>query len=117
MISRISIRQTIGINPLRISNGLKLISQFHTSINLKNNLNNSNNTETPNNKVKNGKKVYYYELPNNKLNPHTYFYRILAVPFLKFCGVIFLTYYTLEGLWYVLDKNDNKDVNFTIKEN
>lgn len=48
-------------------------------------------------------KKYYYEIPGNKLNPHSYFYRVLAVPYMKFCGVIIATYYGMSGLWEYLD--------------
>lgn len=46
---------------------------------------------------------YYYEQPGNKLNPHTYFYRVLAVPFLKFCGIMIGTYYGMCGMYSLLE--------------
>lgn len=46
---------------------------------------------------------FYYEIPGNKLNPHTYFYRVLAIPYLKFCGMFMVTYYSLNGLWGYLE--------------
>lgn len=52
------------------------------------------------------KKLYYYDMPGNSLNPHTYFYRVLAVPYLKFCGMIIGTYYLMCGVWYLLDKDE-----------
>jgi hypothetical protein len=101
-----SIRSNLGIHAIR-----PLIFQqafkFHnlTSLNNKIGVNEGTN--------KNGKNIkedlYYYEIPGNKLNPHTYFYRILAVPFLKFCGVMFITYYSLSGLWYILESSESKD--------
>lgn len=57
---------------------------------------------------KKAKDLYYYEIPGNKLNPHNYFYRVLAVPYIKFCGIIIITYYTLNGLWEYLE-SQNKD--------
>lgn len=55
------------------------------------------------------KDIYYYEIPGNKLNPHNYFYRVLAVPYIKFCGIIIITYYTLNGLWEYLDSQYKSD--------
>lgn len=52
------------------------------------------------------KKVMYYEDPNNTMNPHTYFYRVLAVPFIKFCGIMMGTYYGMNGIWYLLEKEN-----------
>lgn len=51
---------------------------------------------------------YYYEMPGNQLNPHSYFYRVLAVPYIKFCGVIIATYYGMSGLWEYLDSRDRR---------
>lgn len=59
------------------------------------------------------KKVMYYEDPNNKLNPHTYFYRVLAVPFLKFCGIMMITYYGMNGIWHLLEEDELKEKNLT----
>lgn len=54
-------------------------------------------------------KLYYYEIPGNKLNPHSYFYRVLAVPYLKFCGIIIATYYGMTGLWQYLEWQEEKN--------
>lgn len=70
----------------------------------------ANNQEgTSNKKLDEGKRLYYYEEPGNTMNPHTYFYRVLAVPFLKFCGVMIGTYYLMDGLWYYMESNYKED--------
>lgn len=80
--------------------------QFHRCMNQLQKDGHKNTTQ----KVENQGNLYYYEIPGNKLNPHTYFYRVLAVPFLKFCGVMLVTYYGMNGLWgYLEDRSEEKE--------
>lgn len=46
----------------------------------------------------------YYEQPGNRLNPHSYFYRVTAVPLLKVLAVTWGTFYALDTLWGHLHK-------------
>ena len=57
--------------------------------------------------AKQNKPLYYYEEDGNTMNPHTYLYRVLAVPFLKFCGVMIGTYYGMNGIWWYLENSSN----------
>lgn len=59
----------------------------------------------------------YYEQRGNKMNPHTYFYRALAVPFMKFSGVMILTYYGMCGLYTLLDDRIDRPEEIAYKEN
>lgn len=86
----------IRLNKMTESSKIRITRQFHS-----------------NNRVYNKgseKAKYYYEIPGNKLNPHTYFYRVLAVPYLKFCGMFMITYYSLNGLWGYLESEANSAV-------
>lgn len=51
------------------------------------------------------------------MNPHTYFYRALAVPFMKFSGVMILTYYGMCGLYTLLDDRIDRPEEIAYKEN
>lgn len=53
---------------------------------------------------------YYYDMPGNKLNPHTYFYRVLGIPFLKVSVMMLGTYFGMQYLWEYMDKEDNKNI-------
>lgn len=81
---------------------------LHSSITLQNIKKETIEKSTKETSQKETKDLYYYEIPGNKLNPHNYFYRVLAVPYMKFCGIIIITYYTLNGLWEYLE-SQNKD--------
>lgn len=52
---------------------------------------------------------YYYDIPGNKLNPHTYFYRVLGIPFLKVGAMMLGTYFGMGYLWEYMEKEDNKN--------
>lgn len=47
----------------------------------------------------------YYELPGNKMNPHTYFYRVAAVPMVKFVAITYVTFHALDYTWKYLDSH------------
>ncbi|KAH3668180.1 hypothetical protein OGAPHI_001934 [Ogataea philodendri] len=44
----------------------------------------------------------------SNLNPHSYFYKVLAVPFLKVSAVSLATFYGMKYLWKFLDEDEQK---------
>ncbi|GMM30490.1 hypothetical protein DAMA08_032350 [Martiniozyma asiatica (nom. inval.)] len=56
------------------------------------------------------KNLPYYEQPGNKMNPHQYFYRVLAIPLLKFCTIMIGTYYSLRLLREILIQEQEEKI-------
>ncbi|KAG0689700.1 hypothetical protein C6P40_004599 [Pichia californica] len=77
--------------------------EFHNSVHFMNIKKESATQTQSQKKIVDEEKIPYYEIPGTDMNPHNYFYRVLAVPYMKFCGVIILTYYSLNGLWEYLE--------------
>lgn len=63
----------------------------------------------PNIRIRMQSNQRYYEQVGNKLNPHTYFYRVLAIPFIKFCSVMIGTFYSMKGIWWLLEYENEED--------
>lgn len=51
---------------------------------------------------------HYYEDPN--WNPHSYFYKELAAPFLKVTCLSLVVFYSLKYIWWLLDSSEHQRI-------